>query len=147
MFSSCSFSENILQSSSEVDFSIPRKVQIKFNENIYNTLIFYNNSKLEINFEKENNIMSDAFVCITGDSYKILYKDMTFTGEKSFLTTSFLPCIIYSFFNSFESNIVLDTFDKDRNCHYTKRNIDGYFVVLEGYEKEAEPIIYSLEIK
>ena len=53
VLNSCQFAENILQSSSEVDFSFPKKIQVDFNEAVYNITAVFNNSKLEINFIDE----------------------------------------------------------------------------------------------
>ena len=83
--------ENILQSSSEVDFSTPQKVQISFNEQIYDTVVVLNNTKLEIDFTNKKNLIDGAYVSLTEKTYKITYKDMVFSGEKSDLTDSFLP--------------------------------------------------------
>ena len=57
-FNSCKVSENILQSTSDVDFSKPQKVQVSFNEHIYDTTIVFNNSKLEVNFINDKDIIS-----------------------------------------------------------------------------------------
>lgn len=138
--------QNILQSSSEVDFSTPQKVQISFNEQLYDTTIVLNNSKLEINFINEKNLIGGAYVSLTEKNYKITYKDMVFSGEKSQLATSFLPLVIYDFIFSFQEKILLDTYDKDRECFYLKKNVNGYFVTLECYEADDKKL-YSMEIK
>ena len=138
--------ENILQSSSEVDFLTPQNVQVSFNEQIYDITMVFNNSKLEINFTNKSNIIGGTNVCITKNDYKITYKDMVFNGEKSQLATSFLPVIIHDFLLSFEDCILLDSYDKDHECFFVKKNIDGYFLTLECYETDAGDF-YSLEIK
>ncbi len=146
MLSSCAIAENVLQVSSEVDFSTPQKVQISYNEHIYDTVIVFKNAKVEVNFITEKDLMSGAYVSLNPESYKITYKDMVFEGSISNLSDSFLPCVVYSFLSSFEGDIVLDSYDKEKNCHYTKRNINNYFVVLESYEKDGITN-YSMEIK
>lgn len=138
--------ENILQSSSEVDFSTPEKVQISYNERIYDTTIVFTKPKLEMNFINEKELMNGAYVCLNDNEYKITYKDMVFEGEKSALTNSFLPCTVYSFLSSFEGVIVLDNYDNERQCYYIKKNVDGNFVVFECYINN-ESNFYSMEIK
>ena len=145
-FNSCKVSENILHSTSDVDFSEPKKVQISFNEHIYDATIVFNDSKLEINFINDKDIISGAYVCLTENNYKITYKDMSFKGEVSALSPSFLPCIIYKFIVSFDDSVLLDSYDKERNCYFVKSNINGYFILLECYEAEKERF-YSIEIK
>lgn len=143
---SCKLAENILQSTSEVDFSIPQKVQISFNEHIYDTTIVLNGSKLEINFVNEKDLINGAYVCLTEKGYKITYLDMLFEGEKASLTSSFLPCVVYSFLTSFDEKIILDNYDKVRQCYYIKRSIGGNFIILECYENDDNKY-YSMEIK
>lgn len=143
---SCKVPGNILQRSSEVDFSTPQKVQISFNENIYNITVVLNGSKLEINYIDEKDLMSGAYVCLTDKNYKMTYKDMVFNGEKTSLTNSFLPCIIYNFIFSFEDKIILDSYDKEQQCYSIEKNVNGYFITFECYETESDKI-YSMEIK
>ena len=143
---SCKISGNILQSTSEVDFSIPQKVQISFNEHVYDTTIILSSSKFEMNFVNEKDLINGAYISLTEKNFKITYKDMVFNGEKTLLTNSFLPCVIYSFLSSFEKAIILDTYDKERECYYVKRNVNGYFVTLECYETDDNKY-YSMEIK
>lgn len=147
VLSSCKMPENILQISSEVDFSVSQNVQISFNEHIYDTTILYNNSKLEITFVNKKELLNGAVVSLDSEKYKIIYNDMTFNGETQTLSTSFLPNIILNFLSSFEEGVLLDSFDKERNCRYSKRTVNGYIVVMEAYEKEYNKTIYSLEIK
>lgn len=146
VLNSCKTPENIFQSYSEVDFSSPQKVQISFNENIFDAVIALNDSKLEINFINEKNLIGGAYVCLTENSYKITYKDMVFSGDKSQLTTSFFPVIIYDFIFSFEDNILLDTYNNEKECYYLNKNINGYFLTLECY-KNNDKNFYSIEIK
>lgn len=146
ILNSCKISGNILQGSSEVDFSTPQKLQVSFNEHIYDTTIVFKNSKLEINFSNEKDLLDGAYVCLTENSYKITYKDMVFNGDISGLSDSFLPCIIYNFLLSFEEKILLDTYDKSCECYYIKKSVNGYFVTLESYESGSKKF-YSMEIK
>lgn len=143
---SCKIPENVLQSSSEVDFSIPQNVQITFNEHVYDTILVFNKSKLEVNFTNDKDLLSGAYVCLVDGVYKITYKDMAFNGNISELSHSFLPEIIYSFILSFEEKILLDAFDKSQECYYLKKNVNGYFITLECYETEDNKF-YSMEIK
>ena len=143
---SCKISGNILQGFSEVDFSAPQKVQISFNEHIYDTTIVLTNTRLEINLVNEKDLLNGAYVCLTEKSYKITYKDMVFNGSFSELNNSFLPCIIYNFILSFEDEILFDAYDKQRECYYVKKNVNGYFVTLECYETD-DNVFYSMEIK
>lgn len=145
-FNSCKIPENILQSTSEVDFSTPQKVQISFNEHIYDTTIVLNSPKLEVNFINEKDLLGGAYVLLTENNYKITYKDMVFNGEISELTDSFLPRVIYNFIFSFEDKIILDSYDKERGCYFVKKDINGYFVTFECYET-ADKKFYSMEIK
>ncbi len=146
ILNSCKIPENILQSSSEVDFSTPQNVQITFNEHVYDTTIVFNKSKLEVNFTNDKDLLSGAYVCLVDGVYKITYKDMAFNGNISELSHSSLPVIIYSFILSFEEKILLDAFDKSRECYYLKKNVNGYFVTLECYESDDNKF-YSMEIK
>lgn len=146
VFNSCKIAENIIQSSSEVDFSTPQKVQISFNEHIYDTTIVFDKSKLEVNFSNEKDLLDGAYVCLTEKNYKITYMDMVFNGDISELTDSFLPCVIYSFILSMENQVLLDSYDKERECYFIKKNVNGYFVNLECY-KFDENEFYSMEIK
>ena len=57
-------------------------------------------------------LIGGAYVSLTENSYKITYKDMVFSGEKSELAPSFLPLIIFDFIFSFEGKILLDSYDK-----------------------------------
>lgn len=135
-----------MQSSSEVDFSTPQKVQISFNEHIYDTTIVFDKSKLEVNFSNKKDLLDGAYVCLTEKNYKITYMDMVFNGDISELTDSFLPCVIYSFILSMENQVLLDSYDKERECYFKKKNVNGYFVNLECY-KSDENEFYSMEIK
>ena len=143
---SCQISENILQRTSDVDFSTPLKVQISFNDHIYDATIVFKNAKFEMNFMDEKDLFDGAYICLSENSYKITYNGMVFNGKKCDLTSSFLPCIVYSFINSFEVNIVLDSYDKERESFFVKRNINGYFTVFECYETSGNKF-YSMEIK
>lgn len=143
---SCKISGNIFQSYSEVDFATPQKVQVLFDERIYDTTVVLNNSKLEVNFNDENDLLDGAYVCLSADSYRITYRDMVFAGEKTSLTSSFMPCIIYNFIFSFEDKIILNAYDKQRDCYYIKKSVNGYFVSLECYLKDGRNF-YSMEIK
>ncbi len=143
---SCKIPKNILQSTSEVDFSTSQRVQISFNEHIYDSCVVLKNSKLEINFIDEKDLLDGAYICLSEDSYKITYKDMVFNGSFSELTPAFLPCVIYNFLFSFEGKIILDSYDKERLCYYVKKNINGYFVTFECFENNGDKH-YSMEIK
>ena len=143
---SCKMPENIFQSSSDVDFSTPQKVQISYNEHIYDTNIVFNTSKLEINFLNEKDLINGACIFLSENKYRITYKDMFFEDERTSLTNSFLPCVIYSFLSSFEGTILLENYDKERQCYFVKRNVNGYFIIFECYETDTEKI-YSMEIK
>ncbi len=125
---------------------MPQNVQISFNEHIYDTTIVFNNSKFEVNFNNENDLLNGAYVCLNKKDYKITYKDMVFKGAISELSDSFLPCIFYNFIISFEDGILLDTYDKERDCFFVKRNVNGYFITLECYEADDKKL-YSIEIK
>ncbi|MGN1315589.1 MAG: hypothetical protein ACI4VW_00840 [Acutalibacteraceae bacterium] len=144
--SSCNVTKNSLQVSSEVDFSEPKTVQITFNEHIYNTTVVFKNGKLELNFSDEKDLIGGAYVSIDSTNYKITYNDMVFEGEKTNLSNSFLPSVIYSFLNSFDGLITLDSYNKDLNCFYISLNTEGSFIVFESYEKDGKQN-YSMEIK
>ena len=146
ILSSCKAPDNILKSSSEVDFSTQKKVQILFNEHIYDTTIVFNNSKLEINFDNKKDLTNGACICVENSNYKITYKDMVFKGETDDLLDTFLPCILYDFLVSFGNEICFEEYDKDRECFYLKKNINGHFVLFECYETENSAS-YSIEIK
>ena len=139
-------SGNLLQSPPEVDFSVPHKVQIAYNEHIYDTAIAFKNSRLEINFINEKELLGGAFVSLDKEAYKITYKNMVFEGSASDLNQSFLPCLIYALLDSFNGPIVFDCFDEVRECYYVKKNIQGYFVTLECYKTENVES-FSIEIK
>ncbi len=144
--SSCDLPENIIQGSSEVDFFAPQRVQITFNEHIYDTTIVLKEKRLEINLTNEKDLLDGACICLTNSSYKITYKDMIFKGDISELSPSFMPCVINDFIRSSEDVIILDSYDKVRRCYYTKKNVSGYFVTLECYEYNDDKF-YSMEIK
>lgn len=144
--SSCKISKNMLRGYSEVDFTTPQKLQISFNDHIYDTVVVLNNERLEINFSNEKALLDGAYVCLTDTDYKIAYKDMSFCGDSSELSPAFLPCIIYSFLNSFEEGLLLESYDEIRECYYVKKEVDGYFLSFECYEKNDDSY-YSLEIK
>ncbi len=144
--SSCNITENVFQVPPEVDFSEPQKVQVSFNEHIYDTVVVFSGAKLEVNFCNEKDLVNGAYVSINKQSYKITYSDMVFEGETQTLTDSFLPYIIYEFFSSFENEIILDSYDKEKDCYSVNSNINSYFITLEAYEKN-DNISYSMEIK
>lgn len=143
--SSCDLPENIIQGSSEVDFWAPQRVQITFNEHIYDTTIVFKDKRLEINLTNEKDLLNGAYICLTNSSYKMTYKDMIFKGDISELSSSFMPCIINNFLRSFEDVIILDSYDKVRQCYFIKKNVNGYFVTLECYEYNDNKF-YSVEI-
>lgn len=145
-FNSCKISEDVLQSSAEVDFLIPKNVQIFFNDHIYNCVIDYDGSRLQLNFSDEKDLLDGAYACLTNESYKITYKDMVFSGDFSQLSKSFLPSIIYEFLSSFDKPILLDLYDKQKECYYLKKSINSFFITLECYERD-EKSFYSIEIK
>lgn len=145
-FCSCELTENILQSTSAVDFCVPQKVQISFDEHIYDTTIIFSDTKLEMNFDNEKDLLNGVHVCLTENDYRITHTDMVFEGEKSSLTNSFLPCVVYSFFTSLDERIFLDNYDKTRQCYFVKRSIGGYFITLECYDTNGQKY-YSMEIK
>jgi len=147
LLNSCGITENIFQSTSEVDFTTPQNVQISFNERVYDTTIEFNDYGVEINFINEKSLFNGACVTVSSKGYKISYNDLDFEGEAGALSAASLPWIVYGFFSSFENIFILDSFDKERNCYYVKRNVNNHFVVLEAYEKENEATIYSMEIK
>lgn len=135
-----------IQGVTEVDFSSTRKVQITFNEHIYDISVVYCNGKLELNFINEKDLIGGAYVSISSDSYKITYSDMVFEGETDSLSESFLPKIVYSFISSSQGAVVLDSFDEDKNCSFVTRDIDGYFVTLEAY-KTDDNLTFAFVIK
>lgn len=135
-----------MQRTSEVDFSVVQKMQITYNECIYNTTLVLNESNLTIDFIDGENLLCGANVLLTENKYEINYMDMAFRGEKTQLVTAFLPCIIYNFIFSFEDKIILDSYDKERECFYLKKNVNGYFITLECYETDDNKL-YSMEIK
>lgn len=143
--SSCDLPESIIQGSSEVDFWAPQRVQITFNEHIYDTTIVFKDKRLEINLTNEKDLLNGAYICLTNSSYKMTYKDMIFKGDISELSSSFMPCIINNFLRSFEDVIILDSYDKVRQCYFIKKNVNGYFVTLECYEYNDNKF-YSMEI-
>lgn len=146
ILNSCKIPENVLQSTSEVDFSVPVKIQISFNEHIYDTIVVLKNSNFEINFTNEKDLLDGAYICFSENKYRITYKDMVFKGELSELNNSFLPSLVYKFIISFEGKLLLDDYDDLRECYYKKENINGYFILFECYEREEEKF-YSIEIK
>ena len=144
--SSCKISEGMLKGSSEVDFTTPQKLQISFNDHIYDTTVVMNDKRLEINFSNEKDLLSGAYVCLTENAFKMTYKDMAFGGSTSELLQTFLPCIIYSFLISYDDKIVMESYDEKRECYYLKKEVNGYFVNLECYENNGNEF-YSMEIK
>lgn len=144
--SSCELPGNIIQGSSEVDFGAPQRVQITFNEHIYDTTIVLKDKRLEINFTNEKDLLNGAYICLTNSSYKITYKNMAFEGDIAELSSPFLPCVVKAFLHSFEGEIILNSYDKVRQCYYVKKNVNGYFVALECYEYNDNKF-YSMEIK
>lgn len=138
--------ENILQSYSEVNFSTPQRVQISFNNRVYDTALSFNKAKLAIELSEDNSLMSDGCVFLSENKYKITYKSMVFQGDRSALSDSFFPCIIYDYFKSYEGEIAFTGYDKERECYYTEKEINGYFITLEGYENNGSKA-YSIEIK
>lgn len=145
LISSCSNTNLSLQAVSEVDFSTPQAVQVSYNEHIWNTTLVFKEGCLELNFTDEKSLMGGAYVCMDSRSYKITYGKMAFEGETKELSHSFLPHIIYSFLISGDS-IVAESYSKEKNCAFTEVEVNGYFVILEVYEKDGN-ISYSLEIK
>ena len=143
---SCKLTENIIQTTSEVDFSVPQKVQITYNEHIYDTTISFENLKLVVKFTNEKDLLNGACVSMDKAHYKIVYNGMVFEGASSDLNQAFLPSVIYSLFESFEEVVLFDSFDKDRECYYIKKNINGSFITFERYKTESSDI-YSIEIK
>ena len=97
-------------------------------------------------FDGNGHYISGLYSTITENSYKITYKDMVFSGEKSELAPSFLPLIIYDFIFSFEEKILLDSYDKKKECYYSEKNINGYFFTFECYENEDKKF-YLMKIK
>ncbi len=144
--SACGKIPDALQFSSEVNFSEPEKVQISFNDHIYDTEVIFSDSELIMNFCGDNDLFKGACVSITEENYKITYSDMIFEGDTKSLMNSFLPCIVYKFFNSFESGIILDSYDKEKGCYRIDTNLDNFFVTLEAYENN-DKISYSMNIK
>ncbi len=144
--SSCEAKPGMLRASPEVQFSVPQNVQIYFNNQVYNTIIVFENNKLEMNFDDENSLLGGAYVSIDSVNYKITYKDMVFKGETNKLAQTFLPSIVYSFFESQVQAIPFESFDENKGCYYIESNINEYFVVLELY-KSQESIVLSMEIK
>lgn len=147
VLSSCEIPENILQSSPDVDFSTPQKVQISFNEHIYDTTIVFKDSELDISFINHKDLLNGAHINISSQNYKISYNEMVLEGDTKTLTSSSLPIVVFSFLSSFENGIILDSFDKEGGFHYTKKSVNDCFIVLEAYEKEDNTLIYSMEIK
>ena len=143
---SCNATKKSPQVSSEVDFSEPKVVQITFNEHIYNTTVVFNNGKLELKFSDEKNLIGGTYVSIDSTNYKITYNDMVFDGEKSTLSHSFLPSVIYSFLNSFNGKVTLDSYNRELECFYTSVNTEDSFIIIESYENDGK-INYSMEIK
>lgn len=146
ILNSCKISENPLKGSSEVDFSTPQKVQINFNDHIYDAIIVLRDSRLEVKFINEKDLLEGAYACLTNDSYKITYKDMVFNGDISELNPSSLLCVLNKFFHSFENKIILDLYNNNRQCYYIKKTVSGCFVTLECYEHSGNKA-YSIEIK
>ena len=131
---------------SEVDFTTPQRLQVSFNDHIYDTVVVLNNEKLEINFSNEKDLLSGAYVCLTENAFKMTYKDMAFGGSSSELSQTFLPCIIYSFLISYDDKILMESYDEKRECYYLEKEVNGYFVNLECYENNGNEF-YSMEIK
>ena len=75
ILNSCKISEDVLQSSAEVDFLTPQNVQISFNDHIYNCVVNYDGSRLQLIFSDEKDLLDGAYASITNDAYKITYKN------------------------------------------------------------------------
>lgn len=146
ILNSCKISEDFLQSSAEVDFLTPQNVQISFNDHIYNCVVNYDGSRLKLIFSDEKDLLDGAYASITNDAYKITYKNMVFNGDFSQLSKSFLPCVLFDFLSSFDKPILLDSYDKQKECYYLKKSTNSFFVTLECYERD-EKSFYSIEIK
>ena len=121
-------------------------MQVSYNEYIYNISLSLNEKTLLIEFIDGENLLCGANIQLTENNYQINYNDIIFCGDKSQLINSFLPCVIYDFIFSFEEKILLDSYDKEKECFYLKKNINDYFITLECYEAEDKKL-YSMEIK
>ena len=143
---SCKSPENIIQRTSDVDFSSPKNMQVSYNEYIYNISLSLNEKTLLIEFIDGENLLCGANIQLTENNYQINYNDIIFCGDKSQLINSFLPCVIYDFIFSFEDKIILNSYDKEKACFFIKKEVNGFFVTLECYETENDKF-YSMEIK
>lgn len=146
MFSSCFNSNDNKQKFSEVDFSVPSKVQIHYNEQVIDCVIKFDGTNLDFNYSNEKDTIGGAYVRISEGAYKITYTDMTFEGETANLPTTFLPNIIFRLLKLHGNSFLLESFDEENNCAYGSYSVYEYFLNIELY-KTNDIITYAIYIK
>lgn len=134
MFSSCFNGNGNMQNIAEVDFSIPSKVQIHYNEQVVDCVIKFDGANLDFNYSNEKDAIGGAYVRISESAYKITYTDMVFEGETANLPTTFLPNIIFRLFKSQGSSFLLESFDEESDCNYGSFSVYEYFLNIELYK-------------
>lgn len=142
----CSGKSGDLRTVSEVDFSIPVKVQIEYNGQITDTVIKYDGTNLELNYSNEKEAVGGAFVKISSQSYKITYTDMVFDGDSTQLPDSFLPKIIYNFFNDNGTVLTAEFYDTAKKCYSASFSVGNSFLKTEIYENEnGDSVLFSVK--
>ena len=142
---SCNMQGGASHKSSEVDFSVSKRVQVSFNKIIYNIYITSANGITEIIVD-DSSSLNGLKSTFKGEEYKIEYNNMTFKGDISTLSDSFLPKVIYNLLTHFSDGIMLNSYDDYKACYYTNVNINNYFITIEEYQNSSVKS-YSIEIK
>lgn len=137
------FSET--HSTLDVDLSQTVKLQVLYNEHIYNTKVSYDGQNMHMSFEDDDAPYNGTQVKINSQSYNISYMDMKFHGELKSLVTSFMPVIVYNSFGG-KSILHFEEYDVNSECYILSQNASGCFLEYSAYTKNNEIYLY-LEIK
>ncbi len=135
-FSSCFLSPELSHKFSDVDFSKRKKIQITYNELIYNADIQFNGRELVFEYCGDAELICGTRVTVDSDTYNIYHSGMTFDGVSGDLPSVFLPTVIYNLFADKGSVIRLESFNEDKSCFYSSFSVNEHFITVELYEGE-----------
>ena len=144
LFASCN---NVLkkQNLPEVDFNIPREVQLTYRQNIYNLRISYSSGEVTIVFIDDTSALNGVSYTINSENCRVTYTELTYDIPVEKLSSDFFPLVIFNFVSEFLGVVPTEYYNTQILCSYITRSVSDNTVTLEVYKNENN-IAHSLII-
>lgn len=129
----------------EVDFNDIKDVQLTYNQNVYNVMLQFSRSVLDIRFQKNNTAFDGVSYKVTPQNCEVNYLGLIHSFKTEALPDSFLPNILWQFFVEVGSCFSTENYDAQEGCYYLTRAINDAFIRFEVYSNQGN-VSYALII-